>query len=158
MCAWASVSQFLPHNSATLQFQVLMSMQMDACLKKKQIGPLFVRGGAPEGVFWGGGVSGGSSPKILHSYTLFFWRLLEEVRFLHVRLYASYTAYIYIYICVYICVYIYMCVYKMTIYISHVYTGYTAYIYIYIYIFTYTGIPYTIHMYIQVIRHIYTYT
>ena len=39
----------LPHNSATLQVQVLMSMQMDACLKKEQIGTLFVWVGAPEG-------------------------------------------------------------------------------------------------------------
>ena len=28
----ASIFQFLPRNSATLQFQMLMSMQMDACL------------------------------------------------------------------------------------------------------------------------------
>ena len=33
---------FLPHNSATLQFQVLMSMQMNACFKREQIGTLFV--------------------------------------------------------------------------------------------------------------------
>jgi hypothetical protein len=49
MCAWASVSQFSPHNSATLQFQVLMSMQMDAYLEKEQIGTLFVLVGVPEG-------------------------------------------------------------------------------------------------------------
>ena len=54
MCAWASVYQFLPHNHATLQFQVLMSMQMDAYLKKEQIGTLFVLVGAPEGGFRGG--------------------------------------------------------------------------------------------------------
>jgi len=48
---------FLPHNSATLQFQVLMSMQMDAYLKKEQIGTLFVRVGAPEGGFGGGGAA-----------------------------------------------------------------------------------------------------
>ena len=47
-CAWASISQFLSHNSATLQFQVLMSMQMDAYLKKEQIGTLFVWVGALE--------------------------------------------------------------------------------------------------------------
>ena len=64
-CAWASVSRFLPHISATLQFQVLMSMQMEAYLKKEQIGTLFVRVGAPEGFFWGGG-SGGATPKIGH--------------------------------------------------------------------------------------------
>ena len=45
MCAWASVSQFLPRNSATLQFYVLICMQIDACLIKEQIGTLFVRGG-----------------------------------------------------------------------------------------------------------------
>jgi hypothetical protein len=44
-----SVSEFLPHTSATLRFQVLTSMQMDAYLKKEQIGTLFVRVGAPEG-------------------------------------------------------------------------------------------------------------
>ena len=43
----------LPHNSATLQFQVLMSMQMDAYLKKEQIGTLFVWVGALEGGFGG---------------------------------------------------------------------------------------------------------
>ena len=38
-------------------------MQMDACLKKEQIGTLFVRVGALEGGFGGGGPSGVSSPK-----------------------------------------------------------------------------------------------
>ena len=52
MCAWASMSQFLPHNSETLQFQVL-SMQMDAKSKKEQIGTLFVWVGALEGGFGG---------------------------------------------------------------------------------------------------------
>ena len=66
-CAWASVSQFLPHNSATLQSQVLMSMQMDAHLKKEQIGTLFVRVGAP-GVLGRGGGGGGPSPKSAHAF------------------------------------------------------------------------------------------
>jgi hypothetical protein len=35
-----------------------MSMQMDACLKKDQIGTLFVRVGALEGGFRGGGLRG----------------------------------------------------------------------------------------------------
>ena len=35
-----------------------MSMQMDACLKKDQIGTLFVRVGALEGGFRGGGRRG----------------------------------------------------------------------------------------------------
>ena len=61
MCAWASVSQLLPHNSATLLFQFLMSMQMDACLKKGQIGTLFVRVGVTEGVL--GAVGRGVQPK-----------------------------------------------------------------------------------------------
>jgi len=44
---------------------MLMSMQMDACLKKERLCTLFVRVGAPEGGVWGrGGRSGGSSPKI----------------------------------------------------------------------------------------------
>jgi hypothetical protein len=46
MCAWASVSQFLPHNSATIQFQILMSMQVDEEYKTEQIGTLFCLVGA----------------------------------------------------------------------------------------------------------------
>ena len=53
MCAWASAPQFLPHNSATIQFQVLMNMQMDAEFKKEQIGTLFVRVGTLDGGFEG---------------------------------------------------------------------------------------------------------
>jgi len=53
----------LPHNSATLQFQVLMSMQTGACLKKEQIGTLFVWVGALEGRFGGGGTLRGVHPK-----------------------------------------------------------------------------------------------
>jgi len=60
--AWASVSQFLPHNSATLQFQVLMSMQMVAYLKKEPIGTHFVWVGAPEGGFRGWIAPHGSPP------------------------------------------------------------------------------------------------
>ena len=54
--AWASVSQFLPHNSATLQFQVLMSMQMDAYLKKGagRLVPFLSGWG-----HWKGGLGGG---------------------------------------------------------------------------------------------------
>ena len=55
---------FLPHNSATLQFQVLMSMQMDAYLKKEQIGTLFVRVGALGDGYWGGGCQGPPNQKI----------------------------------------------------------------------------------------------
>ena len=40
-----------------------MGMQMDAYLKKEQIGTLFVLVGAPEGGLRGGG-AGGPSPKI----------------------------------------------------------------------------------------------
>ena len=53
MCAWASAPQFLPHNSAKLQFQVLMSMQMDAEFEKEHIGTLCVWVGALEGGFGG---------------------------------------------------------------------------------------------------------
>ena len=49
-----------------------MSMQVDAYLKKEQIGTLFVRVGAPEGGFRAGGGSGGFSPKIIRAYTIFF--------------------------------------------------------------------------------------
>ena len=41
-----------------------MSMQMYACLKKEQIGTLFVRVGAPEGGFRGGGGQGGPPQKV----------------------------------------------------------------------------------------------
>ena len=44
-----------------------MSMQMDAYLNKKQINTLFVRVGALEGGFWGGGGAGRSSPKIIRA-------------------------------------------------------------------------------------------
>jgi hypothetical protein len=46
-------------NSATLQFQVLMSMQMDAYLKKEQIGTLFVHVGLLHGGSRGGWVGQG---------------------------------------------------------------------------------------------------
>ena len=71
MCASASVSQVLPRDSATIQ--VLMSMQMDAYLKKEQIGTLFVRVGALGDGYWGGdGGRGPPSQKIgLTSITFF---------------------------------------------------------------------------------------
>ena len=53
MCAWASVSQSLPHNSATFQFQLLESMQMDAEYKKELIDTLNVWVGALEEAFGG---------------------------------------------------------------------------------------------------------
>ena len=60
MCAWESVSQFLPLNSATLQFQVLMiMMQMDADFKKEQFGTLFVHVGLLHGGSRGGWVGQG---------------------------------------------------------------------------------------------------
>jgi len=59
MCAWASVSQFLSHDSATLQFQVLMRVQVDAEFKKEQIGTLFVWWGHWKGSWGGGGPQGG---------------------------------------------------------------------------------------------------
>jgi hypothetical protein len=60
-CAWASVNQFLSHNSV-LHFQVLMGMQMDAEIKKEQTGTLFVWVGALEGGFGGWVVPQGCSP------------------------------------------------------------------------------------------------
>jgi len=51
MYARASASQFLPHNSAASQSFVLLNMQLDACLKKEQIGTIFVWAGALEGGF-----------------------------------------------------------------------------------------------------------
>jgi hypothetical protein len=67
MCAWASVSQFLPHNSATLQFQVLMSMQMDAEFRKEHIGTFFCLVGALEGGF-GGWVVPQGCPKGIRAF------------------------------------------------------------------------------------------
>jgi len=55
MCARASVSQVSPHKSATVQFQVLMSMQMDVEVKKEQIGALSCLVGALEGGLGGFG-------------------------------------------------------------------------------------------------------
>ena len=65
MCAWATVSQFLPRNSATLQFQVLMSMQMDAYLKKGAVWyPFCPDGGTGRGIWGeGGGGQGGPAQK-----------------------------------------------------------------------------------------------
>jgi len=54
MYARASASQFLPHNSSASQSMVVVSMQMDAYLKKEQIGTLFVWVGPREGGFRGG--------------------------------------------------------------------------------------------------------
>jgi len=45
----ASAPQFLPHNSAAYQSMVVVSMQMDAYLKKEQIGTLFVWVGPRQG-------------------------------------------------------------------------------------------------------------
>jgi len=50
---------FLTRNSATVQFQVLMNMQMDAYLKKGQIGTLFVHVGLLHGGSRGGWVGQG---------------------------------------------------------------------------------------------------
>ena len=46
-----------------------MSMQMDAYLKKEQIGTLFVWVGALEGGFWGGGPQGCPLQKVNVSST-----------------------------------------------------------------------------------------
>ena len=58
MYARASASQFLPHNSAALQFQALVSIQMDAEFLEEQIGTLFA---------WiralGGGLGGWGVPR-----------------------------------------------------------------------------------------------
>ena len=58
MHARTSASQFLPHNSAASQSLVVVSMQMDPCLKKEQNGTLFVWVGAPKGRFKEGGQGG----------------------------------------------------------------------------------------------------
>jgi len=65
MCACASVSQLLLDNSASLMFQVLMRMQMDAEFIKEQTGAPFCVVGTLEGGFWGWGwvVSQGCPPK-----------------------------------------------------------------------------------------------
>jgi len=56
--AWASTSQFLPPNSTASKSLVVVNMQMDAHLKKEQIGTLFVRVGA-----LGGGPGGRVVPQ-----------------------------------------------------------------------------------------------
>jgi len=65
MCARASVSHFLPHNSVPLQLHILVSMQMDAEFKKEQNGTLFVPGGAVLGGWGGWVVFLGLPPRIL---------------------------------------------------------------------------------------------
>ena len=52
-CMGVRVSVFQPHNSATNQFQVLRSVQMDAEFKKEQTGAPFVWVGALEEGFGG---------------------------------------------------------------------------------------------------------
>jgi len=66
VCRGVRIS-FLRHNSATIQFQVLMSMQMDAEFKKEQNDTFFVWVGALEGGV-GGGVTSGitTSPLCMH--------------------------------------------------------------------------------------------
>jgi len=78
MCAWAFVSQFLPHNSATLQFQILMSMQMDAKFKTEQIGTLFVWVGALGDGYWLVWGSRAPKPKNRVDVHYFFLRLLRS--------------------------------------------------------------------------------
>ncbi len=58
MYARAPATLFLPHNSAASHSLVAVNMQMDAYLKKEQIGTLFVQVG-----HWKGGLGGGWSLK-----------------------------------------------------------------------------------------------
>lgn len=53
MCARASDSQSLLHNSATLKFQIMMNMQMMQNLKRVDWYPICLGGGTGKGV-WGG--------------------------------------------------------------------------------------------------------
>jgi hypothetical protein len=76
MCAWASVSQFLPHYSAPLQLHILVSMQMDAEFKKEQNGTLFVPGGAVLGGGGGGWSFWASCREFWHDVHYFFFTLL----------------------------------------------------------------------------------
>jgi hypothetical protein len=73
MCAWASVSQFLPYNAVPLQLHILVSMQMDAEIKKEQNGTLFVPGGAALG---GGWSFWASRREFWHDVHYFFFTLL----------------------------------------------------------------------------------
>ena len=77
MCAWASTSQFLPHNSATLQLQVLIRMQMDAEFEKEQIGTFFVWLGPVVGPLGGG--SEASQNLHMPSFRIFFTLLPVQV-------------------------------------------------------------------------------
>ena len=73
----ASAFQFLPHNSAASQSMVVVSMQMDAYLKKEQIGTLFVWVGHWKGGLGGGWWVRGVQPKICTPRPLgFLLRLL----------------------------------------------------------------------------------
>jgi len=58
-----------------------MSMQMDAYLKKEQIGTLFVLVGAPEGGLGGGGAGGPAQKLYVTMQKDVFWRLLMQVFF-----------------------------------------------------------------------------
>jgi len=64
MHTWASTSQFLLHNSAASQYLVVVDMQMDAHLKKEQIGTLLVRQGQCLGPLGGEGGGRGICPRI----------------------------------------------------------------------------------------------
>ena len=77
MRAWASVSQFLPHNSVPLQLQIWVSMQMDAEFKKEQNGTLFVPGGAVLGGGWWWSFWA-SRREFWHDVHYFFFTLLSK--------------------------------------------------------------------------------
>ena len=62
VCMGVRIS-FLPHNSATLNFQVLMSMQVDAESKMEQVGTHSVWVRALDGGFGGGWSLWGAHPK-----------------------------------------------------------------------------------------------
>ena len=97
MCARASASQFLPHNSAALQFQALVSMQMHAAFLDEKIGkPICLGWGTG---WWSGGVggaSGGSSPKSVHAFLQELFSCLLHIRWIYMVLagptYASFKA------------------------------------------------------------------
>jgi len=63
-----------------------MSMQMDAYLNKKQINTLFVRVGALEGGFWGGGGQGGPAQKLYVPHRNISCLLVETKIFITVTL------------------------------------------------------------------------
>jgi hypothetical protein len=62
MYARAPASQFLPHNSSASQSMFVVSMQMDAYLKRSRLVPFLSKWGHGKWFLGGGGGAGGARP------------------------------------------------------------------------------------------------